>query len=87
MSLRCRVHIELALCEESVEQIEAALKHLNKALVLDEDGELICPSLAVRRSREIAGFSFLHLAALLQSVLFHLQSVAFFSISGAVFPA
>ena len=36
--MRCQIHIELAKCEEMVEQIEAAVKHLNKALLLDEFG-------------------------------------------------
>uniref|UniRef100_H2Y0L3 Uncharacterized protein n=1 Tax=Ciona intestinalis TaxID=7719 RepID=H2Y0L3_CIOIN len=38
VTLRCRVHTELAKCEEAVEQIEAAVKHVNKALELDDSG-------------------------------------------------
>ncbi|XP_076807691.1 cilia- and flagella-associated protein 46-like isoform X3 [Clavelina lepadiformis] len=37
-TLRCQVHMELAKCEEAGEQIEVALKHVNKALQLDDTG-------------------------------------------------
>nr|CAB3230219.1 tetratricopeptide repeat protein 40 [Phallusia mammillata] len=38
VTLRCQVHTELAKCEEAVEQVEAAVKHVNKALQLDDTG-------------------------------------------------
>ncbi|XP_077976409.1 cilia- and flagella-associated protein 46-like [Styela clava] len=38
IQLRCQVHTELAKCEEDVEQVEAALRHIRKALQLDQSG-------------------------------------------------
>lgn len=38
IQLRCQVHTELAKCEENVEQVEAALRHIKKALQLDQSG-------------------------------------------------
>jgi len=38
VKLRCQVHMELAKCEEAIEQVEAAVKHVNKALQLDDSG-------------------------------------------------
>ena len=36
--LRCTVHIELAKCEEQIEQAEAAMRHVKKAIELDDTG-------------------------------------------------
>ncbi|KAK7109057.1 hypothetical protein V1264_013170 [Littorina saxatilis] len=38
MQLRCQVHTELAKCEEDLEQIQVAMEHLKKALLLDDGG-------------------------------------------------
>ena len=38
MQLRCQVHTELAKCEEDREQIELAMQHLKKGLILDDGG-------------------------------------------------
>ncbi|XP_019625575.1 PREDICTED: cilia- and flagella-associated protein 46-like [Branchiostoma belcheri] len=37
--LRCQVHTELAKCEEDQEQIEVAMDHLRKAILLDDSGQ------------------------------------------------
>ena len=37
--LRCRIHTELAKCEEDEEQIQAAMDHLKKAISLDDGGQ------------------------------------------------
>lgn len=38
MQLRCQVHLELAQCEEETEHIRLAIKHLQKAIALDDTG-------------------------------------------------
>jgi len=37
--LRCQIHMELAKCEEDVEQIEVAMHNYKKALALDDTGQ------------------------------------------------
>ncbi|XP_028390807.1 LOW QUALITY PROTEIN: cilia- and flagella-associated protein 46-like [Dendronephthya gigantea] len=36
--LRCQIHTELAKCEEGQEQVEQAMIHLKKAMMLDDNG-------------------------------------------------
>ncbi|KAK6186277.1 hypothetical protein SNE40_008346 [Patella caerulea] len=36
IQLRCQIHTELAYCEENNEQIQVAMQHLKKALLLDD---------------------------------------------------
>ena len=37
--LRCQMHMELAKCEETEDQLEYALTHLHKAIALDDSGQ------------------------------------------------
>ncbi|XP_065072026.1 cilia- and flagella-associated protein 46-like isoform X1 [Rhopilema esculentum] len=39
IGMRCQIHIEIAKCEEENEQLEYAMSHLKKALLLDENGQ------------------------------------------------